>query len=74
MNAYAEEIFESREELEYYLKKRRRKKKIMAFVLAIVILITFAIPFGMMIPQQMQDVPEVTDQKENAPLYAVEKN
>ena len=70
----SENMFESHEKLENYIKKRRRKKKILAFILAIAILITFAIPFGMMIPEKIPEVPEITDQKQDAPLYAVEKN
>lgn len=59
------------EEFEIYIKKRRRKKKILALILAVTILVTFAIPFGMMIPEQIQEVPETTEP--DVPLYAVEK-
>lgn len=58
------------EEFEIYIKKRRRKK-ILALILAGTILVTFAIPFGMMIPKQIQEVPEATEP--DVPLYAVEK-
>ncbi|MDE6657901.1 MAG: hypothetical protein K2J88_04895 [Oscillospiraceae bacterium] len=74
MNDDYEDVFESHEKLENYVKKRRRKKKILAFILAIAILVTFAIPFGMMIPEKIKEIPEVTDKKQDAPLYAVEKN
>jgi len=68
MNETILEALEAREELEELMKKRRRRKKILAFVLAVAILVTFAVPLGMMMPIREQ---EHSDKTQKPPVYSV---
>jgi len=45
-----EDMFESREKLAELVRKRKQRKRILAFVLAVTMLLTFAVPLSMMIP------------------------
>lgn len=67
-----EDIFDSRERLEELVRKRKRRKRLLAFILAVTMLVTFAIPVSMMIP--VQNSPQVKE-KDNGfeiPLYSAE--
>ncbi len=66
MNENLLQMLEAREEMEYLIKKRKRRKRILAFILAIAMLVTFAVPLSMMFPNT-----QISDQKkDNAPLYS----
>ena len=45
-----EAIFESHEKLAELVRKRKQRKRILAFILAVTMLLTFAVPVSMMIP------------------------
>ncbi len=61
---------DSREELLELARKRKQRKRIFAFVLAVVMLVTFAIPISMMFPIQK---PENSDEDDfKPPLYSAD--
>ncbi len=65
-----EEIFESHEKLAELVRKRKQRKRILAFILAVTMLLTFAVPVSMMIP-----VSTGSKHKNNGtepPLYSAE--
>lgn len=64
-----EEIFDSHEEMLELVRKRKQRKRIFAFVLAIVMLLTFAIPISMMIPIQPSSD---TDDNFKPPVYSAD--
>ncbi|MBR1553819.1 MAG: hypothetical protein IJ644_00310 [Oscillospiraceae bacterium] len=67
-----EEIFESHEALAELVRKRKQRKRILAFVLAVTMLVTFAIPISMMIPVQNPASVTDTDDGMKAPLYSAD--
>ncbi|MBR4320768.1 MAG: hypothetical protein IKP69_12125 [Oscillospiraceae bacterium] len=66
-----EEIFESREKLAELVRKRKQRKRILAFVLAVTILLTFAVPISMMFPMPNSSKPS-KDKNNDVPLYSVD--
>lgn len=65
-----EEIFDSREELAELIRRKKQRKRILAFVLAVVMLLTFAIPISMMFPVQ-KPAPDTEDEFK-PPVYSAD--
>lgn len=66
-----EEIFESHEKLAELVRKRKQRKRILAFILAVTMLLTFAIPISMMFPMPNASKPS-KDKNNDIPLYSVD--
>ena len=66
-----EEIFESHEKLTELVRKRKQRKRILAFILAVTILLTFAVPISMMFPVSNFSKPS-KDKNNDVPLYSVD--
>ena len=67
-----EDVFESREQFAEHVRKRKQRKRILAFILAITMLLTFAIPISMMFP--VQNPHKTIPEKDGLPLYSAEEN
>ena len=65
-----EDIFESHEKLAEHVRKRKQRKRIFAFILAVTMLLTFAVPVSMMIPVSTGGKHKNTETE--PPLYSAE--
>lgn len=67
-----EEIFESREKLAEHIRKRKQRKRVLAFVLAVTMLLTFAVPISMMIPVQESSSGRSKKKNLEPPYYSAD--